>query len=245
MMIAVAKFRAIVGALAFLLMVSAGQSASAQQPSSVNPQASAVKEAQLFQELNRISGRCTLPDQKACTIEQPAGRDWRHFHEVTLRWIGGFVIIGILAALVVFYLWRGMVRIESRRSGRTIVRFNGFERFVHWTTATCFIILALSGLNITFGKPLLLPLVGPESFTTGGASAIAASFAASRTSPASTRSAASSSSGGRGSDPGPHAIARSAPSTAGIASAREGFRPICVISVHNARPMLELRHCGS
>jgi formate dehydrogenase subunit gamma len=67
--------------------------------------------------------------------------------------------------LIVFYLWRGMVKIESGRSGRTIVRFNGFERFVHWMTATCFIILALSGLNITFGKPLLLPLIGPESFT--------------------------------------------------------------------------------
>ena len=32
-------------------------------------------------------------------------------------------------------------------------------------TATCFIILAISGLNITFGKPLLLPLIGPEAFT--------------------------------------------------------------------------------
>src|SRR5674476_1146486 len=28
-------------------------------------------------------------------------------------------------------------------------------------SAACFIILALSGLNITFGKPLLLPLIGP------------------------------------------------------------------------------------
>ena len=45
-----------------------------------------------------------------------------------------------------------MVRIESGRSGRTIVRFNAFERFVHWMTATCFIVLAISGLNITFGK---------------------------------------------------------------------------------------------
>ena len=58
-----------------------------------------------------------------------------------------------------------MVRIESGRSGRTIVRFNAFERFVHWMTATCFIILAISGLNITFGKALLLPLIGPEAFT--------------------------------------------------------------------------------
>ena len=70
-------------------------------------------EDKLLQELDRITGRCTLPDQKACTIEQPAGRDWRHFHQVTLPWIGGIAILGMLALLVVFYLVRGMVRIES------------------------------------------------------------------------------------------------------------------------------------
>jgi formate dehydrogenase subunit gamma len=165
MMTVIAKFRVSVAALTFLVMALGVQPASPQQPTMVNPQASAVNEGKLFEQLNRISGRCTVPDQKACTIEQPAGRDWRHFHEVTLRWIGGIVIIGTLAVLIGFYLWRGMVKIESGRSGRTIVRFNGFERFVHWMTATCFIILAVSGLNITFGKPVLLPLIGPESFT--------------------------------------------------------------------------------
>jgi len=64
----------------------------------------------------------------------------------------------------VFYLVRGQVRLESGYSGRRIVRFNGFERAVHWMTATCFIILALTGLNITFGKPLLLPLIGEPAF---------------------------------------------------------------------------------
>jgi formate dehydrogenase subunit gamma len=161
----VAKFRIVLGVLALLALATAALPAAAQQPTSVDPQASAVKENQLLQEFNRISGRCTLPDQKACTIEQPAGRDWRHFHEVTLRWIGGIVILGILAVLIIFYLWRGMVRIESGRSGRTIVRFGAFERFAHWMTATCFIILAISGLNITFGRPLLLPLMSPEAFT--------------------------------------------------------------------------------
>jgi formate dehydrogenase subunit gamma len=67
--------------------------------------------------------------------------------------------------VVVFYLWRGMVKIERGRSGRTVVRFNGFERFVHWMTAFCFIVLAITGLNITFGRSLLLPLIGPEAFT--------------------------------------------------------------------------------
>ena len=84
---------------------------------------------------------------------------------MTLPWIGAIAILGMLALLVVFYLVRGMVKIEGGRSGRTVVRFNAFERFMHWMTATCFIILALSGLNITFGKALLLPLIGAEAFT--------------------------------------------------------------------------------
>ena len=71
--------------------------------------------------------------------------------------------------LIVFYLCAAG-EIESGHSGRRIVRFNGFERFMHWMTATCFIILALSGLNITFGKALLLPLIGAERFRRPGRS---------------------------------------------------------------------------
>jgi len=163
-----ARLRFIVGAMALALIVAVAAPASAQQrnpDSSVNPTASSVREDQLLNELDRISGRCTIPDQKACTIEQPAGRDWRHFHQVTLRWIGAISILGMLVLLVVFYLVRGMVRLESGRSGRVLVRFSAFERLVHWMTAACFILLAISGLNITFGKPLLLPLIGPDAFT--------------------------------------------------------------------------------
>jgi formate dehydrogenase subunit gamma len=148
------------------MMLAIAAPAIAQQPSKVDPSASVVSEQQLLQELNRIQGRVTIPDQRSRVLEQPAGRDWRYFHSVTLRWIGGIAILGMLALLVGFYLWRGMVKLKSGRSGRTIMRFNAFERFVHWMTATCFIILALSGLNITFGRPLLLPLIGPEAFTT-------------------------------------------------------------------------------
>ncbi|MCP3407351.1 formate dehydrogenase subunit gamma [Bradyrhizobium sp. CCGB01] len=149
------------GACALLLVITAVP-ARAQQ---VNPTASSVKEQQLLQELNRIQGRVSIPDQRSGVLEQPQGREWREFRNVTLRWIGGVAIIGMLALLVIFYLTRGMVRLESGRSGRAIVRFNLFERFVHWMTASCFIILAISGLNITFGRPLLLPLIGFEAFS--------------------------------------------------------------------------------
>jgi formate dehydrogenase subunit gamma len=148
----------------FVLMAIAG-SAVAQQPTSVDPTADAVKEQQLLQQLRRIQGLGTIPDTKSYVIEQPMGREWRRFHEVWLHWIGAIAVLGMLVLLTIFYLVRGRVRIESGRSGINIVRFSAFERFVHWMTATCFVILALSGLNLTFGKDILLPLMGPGAFS--------------------------------------------------------------------------------
>ena len=162
-----AQARFIIGASLVVLLLGLAAPVSAQQPSSVNPTASSVKERQLLDALQgggAISGRVSIPDQKSANLIQPAGRDWRQFHEVTLRWIGAIAILGMLVLLVAFYLIRGQVKLESGYSGRRIVRFNAFERFVHWMTATCFIILALSGLNITFGKPLLMPLIGESAF---------------------------------------------------------------------------------
>ena len=151
--------------IALLGLVLVVVPSGAQQPNPVNPTANSVTESQLLDQMRIISGRGTIPDVRSYNLVQPAGRDWRHFQEVVLPWVGAIAILGILVLLVLFYLIRGMVRIENGRAGRTIVRFNAFERFVHWMTATCFIILAISGLNITFGRKVLLPYVGPEDFT--------------------------------------------------------------------------------
>src|SRR5215831_1429149 len=152
--------------IALLGLVLVVVPAGAQQPNPVNPTANSVTESQLLDQMRIISGRGTLPDVRSYNLVQPAGRDWRHFQEVVLPWVGAIAILGILVLLVLFYLIRGMVRIENGRAGRTIVRFNAFERFVHWMTATCFIILAISGLNITFGRKVLLPLIGEDAFST-------------------------------------------------------------------------------
>lgn len=154
-----------VGALALLLIIAIALPVSAQQPSSVNPTASSVKEQQLLEQLGKIQGRGSIPNVTSYTIEQPAGREWRFFHEVILRWIGAIVLIGMLALLAIFYLIRGTVKIAAGRSGRTILRFDILERTVHWMTAISFVVLAISGLNISFGKSLILPLIGPETFT--------------------------------------------------------------------------------
>ena len=163
-----ARIRLMTGALALAFMVVAAAPlatpAAAQQ---VNPTASAVKEQQLLNALQGgvISGRVSIPDQKSGNLIHPAGREWRQFHEVTLVWLGAIAILGMVALLVVFYLWRGRIPIENGRSGRKVQRFNGFERFTHWLVATCFILLGITGLNITFGKRLLLPIMGPNAFS--------------------------------------------------------------------------------
>jgi len=155
--------RPAIGAWALLLLIMTAPAPSLAQQ--INPTASSVNERQLLQEMDRIQGRVSIPDQRSSVLMQPAGREWREFRNVSLRLIGGVAMLGMLAVLVIFYLARGMVRLESGRSGRTIVRFNTYERVVHWMTATCFVILAISGLNITFGRPLLLPLIGFDAFS--------------------------------------------------------------------------------
>src|SRR6202163_1571640 len=108
-----APIRIIAGALALAFLVAVAVPVSAQQPTSVNPTASAVQEKQLLQELNKIQGRGTIPDVKSYVLEHPAGRDWRQWHEVTLRWIGAIAVLGMLAILIIFYLSRGMVKLEA------------------------------------------------------------------------------------------------------------------------------------
>jgi formate dehydrogenase subunit gamma len=161
-----AAMRLTAGALAVAFVVATALPSAAQQPNSVNPNAAAVKEQQLLQQLHKIEGRGSIPDLKSQVIEHPAGRDWREYHTVTLKWIGGIFIFGILAILTAYYSWHGTMRIEEGRSGRTIMRFIAFERFVHWLTAVSFVILAITGLNISFGRSLILPWLGPSAFST-------------------------------------------------------------------------------
>jgi formate dehydrogenase subunit gamma len=153
--------------LIFLTMLAAlpavAQQTNPNEP--IDPDTRSVKEQTLLQQEPRIEGRIDIPDKKASVLIQPAGREWDHFHEVILHWLGAIVILGMLALLALAYLIMGRIRMSSGRSGRKIVRFSGFERFSHWLTAVSFVLLGLTGLNITFGKLILLPAIGPEAFS--------------------------------------------------------------------------------
>ena len=157
----------IVIALAILTVIAATP-VPAQQlgpDGAPNPTASVASEQKLLQQSPRIEGQIDQPNERERVLMQPAGRQWDYFHEVILHWLGAIVILGVIAALGAAYLIIGPLRISEGRSGRKVPRFNSLERFSHWLTAVSFVVLGLTGLNITFGKIVLLPMIGPEAFS--------------------------------------------------------------------------------
>lgn len=112
-----------------------------------------------------ISGDVTIPDAKAAQLVQSEGDNWRNFRNGPLLTYAAYTLGGMLAALAVFYLLRGRVRLEHGYAGRTITRFSFLERFAHWLLAVSFVILAITGLNITFGRSVLMPVIGKEAFS--------------------------------------------------------------------------------
>jgi formate dehydrogenase subunit gamma len=161
-----ASLRFLFGAIVLAGVIALAAPAHAQQQSQiVDPTTSVVNEQTLLRELSRIQGDIDQLDPRARVLEQPDGRVWDHFHEVTLCWVGAIVILGTLAALAAAYFMLARLRNSAGRSGRKVLRFKTVERFAHWLTAVSFVVLGITGLNITFGKHVLLPLVGYDAFS--------------------------------------------------------------------------------
>jgi len=113
----------------------------------------------------RIQGFVHIPDQKEGVLVQPQGRDFRDFRTRWQPWIDAVLIVVAVFAMIGLYLIAGPMRYTKDRQGRTIQRFTGFERFIHWGTAVSFIWLAVTGLNLVFGRWLLEPLIGDNAFS--------------------------------------------------------------------------------
>ena len=99
-------------------------------------------------------------------VMQDAGMAWQALRAKggPLQVWGGIGVSAMLLLLGLFMLLRGRVQIEHGLSGHLIRRFAGWERFGHWLVASSFVLLALTGLNLLYGKDFLMPLIGKEAF---------------------------------------------------------------------------------
>jgi len=95
---------------------------------------------------------------------QDRGMWWLQFREGPLLTYGGYLLLGTIGALVLFFLLRGRVMIDGEKTGRRIERFKNFERFGHWLLAGSFILLGITGLISLMGRKFLIPMFGLEPY---------------------------------------------------------------------------------
>ncbi len=98
------------------------------------------------------------------SLNTTAGEAWR---QVRNNWIipyGGALLLIIAGAIALFYFSKGTIGLHGQETGRKIERFTPFERSAHWANAIAFVILAVSGLVMAFGKYFLLPVIGSSLF---------------------------------------------------------------------------------
>lgn len=92
------------------------------------------------------------------------GDRWARFRMNELVNAGTISLAAIALVLLAFYMIRGKVGIEGGLSGRMVHRFTDYEKIVHWVLALVFLFLAITGLILLLGRPLILPILGKEVF---------------------------------------------------------------------------------
>jgi formate dehydrogenase subunit gamma len=167
------------------LMLAVGPSLAQQQA----PQQSSVQEQQqrrLEQPGNNApvwrdvkSGEqnyASIPGREVNVLVQPparflgqksmltAGEAWRQFRNGPVTFIGGWVVVLVMLAILAFYFVFGPVKLHGKPTGRLIRRFSTVDQVVHWSVAISFCILGLSGLIMLFGKYVVLPVIGYTLF---------------------------------------------------------------------------------
>ena len=111
------------------------------------------------------SGNISMQNELAAVMIQSEGDNWRAVRNGPVSVYGAFGVMGMIVLLAAFYSWRGRITIDAGASGKVIERFGSLDRFAHWLMAGSFVILAITGLNLLYGRYILLPVIGPEAFS--------------------------------------------------------------------------------
>ena len=95
---------------------------------------------------------------------QPQGQTWRALR-TPLVGAGGAILILAVLGLAAFFVLRGTMDYERKPGDRVIQRFMPIDRYAHWLLAITWVTLAITGLILSVGKTVLLPLIGYTLFS--------------------------------------------------------------------------------
>jgi formate dehydrogenase subunit gamma len=151
--------------------------AGAQSPA-VNPQEADLAKQQAAQQIvqplnnqpvwkevrSGLPQVTSLPGRETNVLIQSQGQTWRAARISVSTALGGLIAL-LLLVLCSYYFWRGSIQLHGKPTGRTIERFTPLQRITHWAMGLTFTALAVTGAILTFGKSLLLPIIGYTLFS--------------------------------------------------------------------------------
>jgi formate dehydrogenase subunit gamma len=106
----------------------------------------------------------SIKGRETGVLVQSAGETWRQIRNGPLTFYGGWLLVLVTLALAAFYFAKGPLKLHGKPTGRLIERFSLAERWAHWTMGISFVVLAITGMIILFGKHVLLPVIGYTLF---------------------------------------------------------------------------------
>jgi formate dehydrogenase subunit gamma len=129
-----------------------------QTEGDTNPRADYWREVRKSQK-----GYTAVVGPETDVLIQSRGELWREVRNGPVATIGAVLVLGIIAVLAVYHLITGGYELEHR-TGRKVLRWVISDRVLHWYTAVLFIILAITGLSLLWGRAVLIPVLGKQGF---------------------------------------------------------------------------------
>lgn len=110
----------------------------------------------------------SIPDREAAVLIQSEGETWRNIRNGPISTIGGWLILGVIVIVALYFTIRGRIRIAGGRTGRILTRFTLNQRIAHWITAVLFVLLGGTGLVLLYGRYVVSALTGGMDGTAPG-----------------------------------------------------------------------------
>jgi formate dehydrogenase subunit gamma len=157
-------------ALTVLLATAAGLSVTAAQKTSPEQAATQWNQtnprAAFWREVRQgTPGTTTVSGQERGILIQNGGQNWRRIRNGLIAGAAPWILGVVFFAIALFFVVFGRDKLEERPDGTTIPRFSAAERWLHWITALLFIVMAVTGLSMLFGRAVLIPVFGHQGFS--------------------------------------------------------------------------------
>ncbi|NKB76784.1 MAG: formate dehydrogenase subunit gamma [Gammaproteobacteria bacterium] len=111
------------------------------------------------------SGYSAVSGTESGVLINDSGQNWREIRNDIIVQYGGWAVLLAGIGVLLFFVVKGRIPVDGEKSGLTVPRWSLFERVMHWYTAALFVVLAITGLSMLFGKTVLIPLFGAKGFS--------------------------------------------------------------------------------